>query len=171
MARAAIVLLHDNRVALISRVRRGLQYFLFPGGHVEEGEATGVAAAREALEELGLYVRVGALAATVQLLATPGDGPEGRPQYYFWAETVSGEFGTGLGAELSSPAESASGSYTPVWLPLGDFPAADIRPRALADALATRTFSPTSTPLEIVETLPQPAVASHPSRFEWKRTN
>lgn len=154
MARAAVVLILDDRVALIRRLRGGREYFLFPGGHVEDGETAEMAAGREALEELGLNVRVGPLVATVELLGTPGDGPDGRPQYYFWAEAVDGEFGTGLGAELSSLPESPSGSYTPVWLGLEQLATIDVRPRLLAEKLAARSIGPASAPLAIVETLP-----------------
>ena len=31
---------------------------------------------------------------------------------------LGGEFGTGTGEEMDSPAESEAGSYRPVWLPL-----------------------------------------------------
>jgi len=34
--RAGIVLIEDNRVALIERHRAGLHYFVFPGGGVDE---------------------------------------------------------------------------------------------------------------------------------------
>ncbi|HEY5158219.1 MAG TPA: NUDIX domain-containing protein, partial [Anaerolineales bacterium] len=54
--RAAILLLQDDKIALIERQRAGLHYFTFPGGHVEEGETPEQAAVREAAEELGLQV-------------------------------------------------------------------------------------------------------------------
>ncbi len=54
--RAAILLLQDNKIALIERHRQGLHYFTFPGSHVDEGETPEQAAIRETLEELGLEV-------------------------------------------------------------------------------------------------------------------
>ncbi|NJC97617.1 MAG: DNA mismatch repair protein MutT, partial [Anaerolineae bacterium] len=36
--RAGVVLIEDDRVALIERHRAGLDYYVFPGGGVDEGE-------------------------------------------------------------------------------------------------------------------------------------
>lgn len=49
--RAGIVLIEDDKVALIERHRAGLDYFVFPGG-VDEGETPEQAAVREARELL-----------------------------------------------------------------------------------------------------------------------
>ena len=51
--RAGVVLIEDNKVALIERHRAGLEYFVFPGGGVDEGETVEQAAVREAREERG----------------------------------------------------------------------------------------------------------------------
>ena len=39
-------------------------------------------------------------------------------QHYFLAELIGGEFGSGDGPEMESPAESESGSYRAVWMPM-----------------------------------------------------
>lgn len=56
--RAGVVLIEDNKVALIERHRAGLDYFVFPGGGVHEGESPEQGAIREALEELGIQVAI-----------------------------------------------------------------------------------------------------------------
>ena len=56
--RAGVVLLEDNKVALIERHRAGLDYFVFPGGGVDEGESPEQGAIREAMEELGVEVSI-----------------------------------------------------------------------------------------------------------------
>jgi len=56
--RAGIVLIEDNKVALIERHRAGLDYFVFPGGGVDEGESPEQGAIREAMEELGVQVAI-----------------------------------------------------------------------------------------------------------------
>ncbi len=93
MARGAVVLIEEERVALIERVREGRTYYLFPGGTIEEGETAEEAAVREAKEELGLEVRLGPLPAIVEF----GESS----QYYFAAVKISGIFGTGSGAEYA----------------------------------------------------------------------
>ena len=52
--RAGIILVLNDKVALIERHRAGLHYFTFPGGHVDKGETPERTAVRETEEELGL---------------------------------------------------------------------------------------------------------------------
>ena len=118
--RAGIVLIQDNKVALIERHRAGLHYFVFPGGGVDEGESPEQAAIREAMEELGIEVALKQKVAEVQL------GPKSR-QIYFLAEQTGGEFGTGVGAEYttSDPNNFEEGIYVPIWMPIDQLPLRD----------------------------------------------
>ncbi len=125
--RSGVVLLDGDRVCLIQRVREGRTYFLFPGGGVEPGETPEQAAAREALEELGLEVVLDRLVADLSY--------RGRRQFYYLARIVGGRFGSGTGEEMSSAVDSVRGSYTPVWMTLEHARHADVRPRVLSRAL------------------------------------
>jgi 8-oxo-dGTP diphosphatase len=107
---------------LIQRDWNGQRYFVFPGGGVEDGETPEEAARREAMEELGLDVEVGALVAEATF--------EGRTQRYFSARIRSGTFGTGTG-----PWKTDRGTHRPVWVSLRHLVVLDVRPQALADAL------------------------------------
>ena len=131
-SRARVVIVEDGRVALMKRVRRGQTYYLFPGGGVKEGETPEQAAAREALEELGVDVRVGELLHEEVF--------EGTPFLYFAAEIHGGEFGTGTGREVVTSGETKRGTYEPVWLPLAELADAqiglDVRPTELVRRLA-----------------------------------
>jgi 8-oxo-dGTP pyrophosphatase MutT (NUDIX family) len=127
--RAGIVLLTTLGVAAIERVRDGITYYVLPGGQLEDGETPPEAAVRESHEELGLIVRVDDLVAVVNF--------RGSTQYYYRAETLGGEFGTGTGDEMASPAYSKAGSYRPVWLDPQQLAVLDVRPPAIAAALAT----------------------------------
>ena len=126
---------------MIRRKRGGRLYHLFPGGGVEDGESDEMAAVRETREELGLQVEI------ERLLGTVTFGP--ATQMYFEVRAIGGEFGTGDGAEMSSPAASTHGSYEPIWLPLDQLTDVDVRPAALAAMLADGSFPPS--PFEIVE--------------------
>ena len=104
------MLSEDDRVALIRRERSGAApYCPFPGGGIEAGETAGDAAIREAYEELGIQVRLKGLLAVVEF--------NGDTQHHFNASRATGTFGTGNGGEQAAPATSATGSYTPVWMP------------------------------------------------------
>ena len=113
--RAGIVLIENNKVALIERHRAGLHYFVFPGGGVDDDESPEQAAIREAMEELGIEVALKQKVAEVQL------GQKSR-QIYFLAEQTGGEFGTGIGEEFtnSDPNDSDEGIYIPVWIPIDE---------------------------------------------------
>jgi 8-oxo-dGTP pyrophosphatase MutT (NUDIX family) len=107
-ARAAVILIQNDKIALIERCRSGLDYFVFPGGKVKTNESTLEAAAREAQEELGLNLKIGLMVAEVWYL--------GLPQFYFLAEPIGGRFGHGSGSEMNSTPDSEKGSYLPVWV-------------------------------------------------------
>ena len=110
--RAGIVLIEGNKVALIERHRAGLDYFVFPGGGVDEGETPEQAAVREAMEELGIEVVVRQKVAEIHF--------DTSDQVYFLVERVSGEFGTGIGEEFtdSDPNDPSEGIYIPIWMPI-----------------------------------------------------
>jgi 8-oxo-dGTP pyrophosphatase MutT (NUDIX family) len=111
--RAGIVLIQDGKVALIERHRAGLDYFVFPGGGVDEGESPEQAAVREALEELGVEVTIKRKVAEVEL------GHKSR-QIYFLVEQKGGAFGSGAGEEYTEadPDSPEEGIYTPIWMPV-----------------------------------------------------
>jgi 8-oxo-dGTP pyrophosphatase MutT (NUDIX family) len=115
--RAGIVLIQDNKVALIERYRAGLHYFTFPGGGVDPGELLEQAAIREAMEELGIEVVIKQEVAEVRF------GQRSR-QIYFLVEQVGGEFGTGQGEEFApGNAENPQrGMYIPTWMPITELP-------------------------------------------------
>lgn len=115
--RAGIVLIQNGKVALIERHRAGLNYFVFPGGGVDEGETPEQAAIREAMEELGVEVAIKQKVAEIQF------GLKSR-QVYFLAEQTGGEFGTGAGEEYADvdPDSPEEGIYIPIWMPIDELP-------------------------------------------------
>lgn len=127
--RAGIVLIEDNKIALIERHRAGLNYFVFPGGGVDEGESTEQGAIREAMEELGIEVSIKQKIAEIHFGRT-------SKHIYFLVERVSGEFGSGTGEEFtdSDPDHPEEGIYVPIWMPIEELPQhTNIYPANLAD--------------------------------------
>ena len=110
--RAGVVLIEDGKLALIERHRAGLDYFVFPGGGVDEGETSEQAAVREALEELGVEVKVKRKVAVIHF--------DQSMQVYFLVERISGEFGSGTGEEFTDadPDDPFEGSYVAIWMPV-----------------------------------------------------
>ncbi|MBN8209643.1 NUDIX domain-containing protein [Bacillus sp. NTK071] len=121
--RAGVVIIEDRNVAFIKRVKNNETYYVLPGGGVEYGETFQQTAAREAFEELGVTVQVGPLFATIV---------DGGEQYYFTANMLCGEFGSGAGEEF---ARSTSGTYQAVWVPISAIDQVNIYPTSIASLL------------------------------------
>ena len=124
-ARAAVILIQNDKIALIERHRQGLHYFAFPGGKIESGETPAQAAVRETREELGLKIKVFRMVAEVWYL--------GNPQYYYLAEAMGGWFGHGSGSEMSSSLETKKGTYLPVWMGLDQLVNQPVLPKLMAE--------------------------------------
>jgi len=112
--RAGIILIEDNKVALIERHRAGLDYFVFPGGGVDDGETPEQGAIREAMEELGVEIAIQKKVVLIHF--------DQSTQYYYLVERIGGEFGTGVGEEYTDadPGDPQEGIYVPVWMPIDE---------------------------------------------------
>jgi 8-oxo-dGTP diphosphatase len=131
--RAAVILIQNDKIALIERHRSGKHYLVFPGGKIETGEIAAFAAQRELKEELGLDVEIGQMVAEVWY--------EGTPQYYFLGRTIGGRFGIGNGKEMSSLPESKKGSHLPVWVPVDDLLSQPVLPKLMAELVVSSYHS------------------------------
>ena len=58
--RASAVIIKDNKILLMKRVKPNLEYFVFPGGGVEKNESLDDTLKREVKEELSLDIKNGA---------------------------------------------------------------------------------------------------------------
>ena len=130
MARSAAIIVQDNALALIKRQREGNTYFVFPGGGVEPGETPEQAAVREVYEELGVEITVERLAAEVSYVHS---GHDRTHQFYFLAHITGGRFGTGQGPEMLGLYPAHSGTYAPVWLPVGQLKSETVYPVSLVE--------------------------------------
>ena len=101
---------------MIERHRGGLDYFVFPGGGVDEGETPEQGAIRETMEELGLEVVIKQKLAIIHFSQSD--------QLYYLVERVGGKFGTGTGEEFTDadPDNPDEGVYIPIWMPVEELP-------------------------------------------------
>ena len=145
--RAGIVLIENDRVALIERHRAGLDYYVFPGGGVDEGETPEQGAIREAMEELGVEVAIQKKVAVIHFIQST--------QVYYLVERVGGEFGTGTGEEFtdSDPDNPEEGVYIPVWMPIDELPQHEkVFPESVAKILLkARTDGWSDEPVVVIE--------------------
>ena len=116
MKRVAVrgIILKDNNIMLIHRIRnqdgKRIEYHVFPGGGLLNGESIDDCLYRELKEELGIQVNI------IRPLYYLED--EKNIEHYILCEYVSGEFGTGKGAEFTEERQATRGSYIPEILPL-----------------------------------------------------
>jgi len=116
----------DGKIALIKRVRNNHEYYVFPGGGIEDGETPEEAAIREIKEELGIDIEIEKLLTTLSF--------NNKLQYYFLANYIKGEFGTGDGEEFFHT-DQDRGSYTPILIDKEVLSLYDIRPIEILDIL------------------------------------
>lgn len=125
--RAGVIIIQDDQIALIERVRNEESYYVIPGGGIEGSETSEQAAKREASEELGVEVRIGALYTSFQF---------NGEHFYFMAEIISGEFGNGTGSEYRSSSQKR-GTYKAVWVPVAELNGLRIYPEEVISVLVT----------------------------------
>jgi 8-oxo-dGTP pyrophosphatase MutT (NUDIX family) len=120
--RGSVIIIEDNKVGLIKRVREEAVYYVFPGGGIEEGETSIEAAKREAFEELGVEVKIKECIAKVEFNGI---------QYFFLSEIIKGTFGTGQGEEYTDK-ERDRGTYLPVLVDIKSLSSIDVIPKEVA---------------------------------------
>jgi 8-oxo-dGTP diphosphatase len=117
----AIIINHvTRRVLFIHRWRAGYEYYVLPGGKIETGETPAETCVREAREETGLEITPGLMVASF--------ANQGRMEYYFLAETFSGEL------QLGFPEHTRQGSeniYRLEWVPARRLPEINLVPERI----------------------------------------
>ena len=124
-----------NCLALVHRLKPNKtnpeiieDFYVVPGGGVEEGEKVEETAVREIQEELGIQSE------PTRLLYTQEN--ETNVHNYFLCKYVDGEFGTGTGPEFTDPEHiKKGGHYIPTLIPLTDIYKTNLVPSELKSAL------------------------------------
>lgn len=123
--RGSSILIENNKVALIKRVKSDFIYHVFPGGGIEAGETPEEATIRETYEELGVEIKIKEYFGSVHLKGT---------QYFYLADMVDGVFGTGQGEEFQQKV-SSKGTYEPIWVDIHTLDTIDVKPKEIAEKI------------------------------------
>ena len=107
---ARAVILMDDKVVLIRRKRYKngeliKDYYVIPGGHLDENETFEEAVIREVKEELGIDVKI-----NIELLHEYNNDLN-VDEKFFECEYLNGTLGTGIGEEWTNPNIEKYGSY------------------------------------------------------------
>lgn len=103
--RGAVIIIRDNKILLMERLKYGLHYFLIPGGTMEKNETPLQTAIRETIEETGLKFEIESEIPIKVLNNT-------REEYYFFGKNISGE--PRLGEEENNR-NSKNNIYKLIW--------------------------------------------------------
>ncbi len=126
--RAAAIIVDDGKVLLIHRINQGREYYVFPGGGVESGEAMEQAVLREALEETSLEVRL-------EKLLYRHIYDDNTEQFFYLCRYVSGRPKLGDANEAREMEKNGANSYEPGWYAIESLPQLLVYPLEIRDWL------------------------------------
>ena len=129
--RVRAIIIEDGKVLLMHRNKHGQEYWVFPGGGLEDMDdniESGLK--RECLEELGVNIEVKDLCMKIVFL--PSDSV-GHIQYFYNCKIVSGEVGTGTGPEFTNRDINKYGTYEVVWIPIAELKDKNVYPFEVRD--------------------------------------
>ena len=134
--RVAGIIPMENGFALMHRtgnkVSGILDYHVFPGGGLEEGETLEEGTIREIKEEFGIEVKVEKLMYEQEYEATENRGA--KKEYFFLCKYLSGELGTGDGPEFNNdPKYADRGNFIPEIVKVEDIEKINLLPYDIRD--------------------------------------
>jgi len=113
------IILKDDNIILIHRIKENKEYYVYPGGGVEEGETNEQCVSREIKQELGIEIKI------LKYLYRLEE--EKSIEYYFLCEYLSGEIGSGSGPEFNDEKYINNGKYIPEIHKINDINKLDLK--------------------------------------------
>lgn len=126
MKRVRAIILLDNKIVLIKRIKTSGSYWVFPGGGVELGESNKEAMIRECKEELGVDIKVDKLLFKREF--------NNKVEYFYLCFIKSGVLGSGRGPEYQL-GTSYNGEYKVVTYPVKNIKKLNLKPIEIRDGV------------------------------------
>jgi 8-oxo-dGTP pyrophosphatase MutT (NUDIX family) len=117
------IVIKDDKLLVLKRVKNGEEYYTFPGGHLEKGETLNAATERETMEETGVEVTA---YRELYKYYFRGSRSEGY-QTFVVCEYKGGEPHP-TDAEEYTDTMRTSGTYEPMWLPISELKKSALKP-------------------------------------------
>ena len=134
-----IVIVDGDKLLVVKRKRADKEYYVFPGGHIDEGETSRKAAVREIMEETNLKTEV---VRGLYKYDYKGENYGNGMQTFFLMNYKSGSVAktdaeeySQCSAETIYPDGQKRGTYEPMLVPLKDLKSLDLRPACLKKQL------------------------------------
>jgi 8-oxo-dGTP pyrophosphatase MutT (NUDIX family) len=127
--RVTLLIVDGDKILLIHRLRNGREYYIMPGGGVEEGETAVEAAHREAAEETGLTIELGEMLWERPFATTVENGDVIKQMEY--AYLITRFSGTLCLSGPEFQRQSATNRYQLDWVPFSNFPETLVYPGGL----------------------------------------
>lgn len=128
--RVRAIIVENNKLLAIKRVKENETYWILPGGGVEAGESDIEALVRECKEEVGVEVKVGEFVLEDDFYWKG----ELEKIYFHKCKILSGKIGTGEGPEFQENS-NYEGTFQIEWLDVKDLGNYDLRPMKLKSKL------------------------------------
>ena len=123
--RVKAIIIQARKVLLVHRVKGRREYWVFPGGGLEESDVSPQEGLkRECKEELGLEVEVGTLFTE--------DVFKEQLELFYACKIIGGKLGTGTGPEFSRD-PTQFGTCELQWVPIGELTQKDVQPHKVRD--------------------------------------
>jgi 8-oxo-dGTP diphosphatase len=121
--RVRAIIRNNNSLLLIHRVKNGHEYWVFPGGGIEQSDVSPEAALeRECFEELGVSVSVNKLFV------------KNNDEFFYECLIIGGQLGTGNGPEFQE-GTSHEGLYALEWIPMQLLVDYEVLPAVVKEAI------------------------------------
>lgn len=121
--RVRAIIKDGGSLLLIHRVKNGHEYWVFPGGGIEQSDTSPEAAlSRECLEELGVTV-------SVDKLFVKNNG-----ELFYECRITGGQLGTGNGPEFQE-GTTYEGLYALEWIPIQSLADYEVLPAVVKEAI------------------------------------
>lgn len=122
--RVRAIIINSGKILLIHRIKKNYDFWVFPGGGVEEDDADEIMALkRECMEELGVGVS-GEEYVCSELVAFDGIDQEHR---FYMCKISGGSVGSGNGPEYANNG-LYEGLHVPEWISLDELRKKNVKP-------------------------------------------
>jgi len=124
-----------SKLLVIKRNKNGQEYYVLPGGHIENGESARDAVAREVLEETNIVCEPERLLYKYKLPALPDANPRAAGmQSFYLCNYKRGKAGA-TDAEEYTDKSRTSGTYEPMLVDTAALKSMDLRPKVIKEQL------------------------------------